>query len=438
MARVLIVGAGCTGAATSLLLRRQLGREAAIQVWEKARGAGGRYTTSRDSYPDGLKADMGAQYASVDPRDATSAALMKELVDARAAELADDSSLARVAERPAGSLQYRGTNGQNGIVKAMLEMSKVDVVFERRVNRIDKKGNSWAVSAYDGTTQNFDCVIMCVPGCGPGGDNLNKIHGNWEKILTDDDWQDTEVPHDCRFSLALWLERGHEGKLSEYFGKSVEKAIKSRNVELLVWQSRKDDEAPAGPQVLVLHTPQGARGNKHQAQSRMVSEAFQLLGIPERAITSSKMITWFQSQVCAKPGAREACLIASESPGLILAGDYFTGSHFTGCVQSAASAASAATGLLSGKPGGKTVRLASREEVSAKMARQSEGYSRSDKGGGKGGGKGGKETRCGECRKSRRCYFDKSYGKEYCEECWVDFYGKPPPRSAGYGTLIGA
>merc|ERR1719310_884061 len=114
-------------------------------------------------------------------------------------------------------------------------MSEAEVVFERRVNRIDKKGRSWAVSAFDGTVHSFDCVVMCVPGCGPGGDNLNKIHGGWEKVLTDDDWQDTEVPHDCRFSLALWIQAGHEKKLADFFGDMVEKTTRSRNLKLLVW-----------------------------------------------------------------------------------------------------------------------------------------------------------------------------------------------------------
>jgi len=42
------------------------------------------------------------------------------------------------------------------------------------------------------------------------------------------------------------------------------------------------------------------------------------------------------------------CLVASDSPPLILAGDYLTASTFTGCVSSATAAAEAASKLLAG------------------------------------------------------------------------------------------
>merc|ERR1719375_1306128 len=75
-----------------------------------------------------------------------------------------------------------------------------------------------------------------------------------------------------------------------------------------------------------------------------------MIGIQEALVTSSKIITWFQSQVSGNPKPRQPCLVASEAPALLLAGDYFTASNFSGCVSSASAAASAASRLLSASP----------------------------------------------------------------------------------------
>ncbi|CAE8626626.1 unnamed protein product, partial [Polarella glacialis] len=78
MQRVLVVGGGCTGACAAMLLRKKLGPDASIEIWEKARGFGGRMTTTRqDVAGETIRADVGAQYLSADLSDPTS----KELID---------------------------------------------------------------------------------------------------------------------------------------------------------------------------------------------------------------------------------------------------------------------------------------------------------------------------------------------------------------------
>lgn len=451
---VLIIGAGCTGAATAYRLRQKLGPNYPIHVWEKARGAGGRYTTAKDSYPDGLKADMGAQYASVDPEDADSAELMQLLVEAGDAELMKSSSLAETAERPEGTQQYRGISGQNGIVKGMLRLSGAELTTERRVHKLDSRGGVWVAKARDDAMQSFNAVVFCVPGCGPGGDNLNKIHGNWETHLTKAQWQHCEVPHDCRFSLALWLAPGHEAALEKFFDSFVEKKVKKEGglAEVVIWQSMKDGEPLDGPQVLVVHTVQGVSANKHQAESRMVREITQGLRIPSTAITSTKLITWFQSQVLSNSSIGE-CLVGSEEPPLVLAGDYFTASTFTGCVQSAFAAAdevarmlgeggrggarpkvaaSAKSGAASAKTGGYPA--GSPPAASAKSASAPKAKAEPRRWGavGNSAGNAGNANvgRCNECAEQKQVFKDKSDGRHYCSKCWKAYYGKEPPAAA--------
>eukprot|EP00746_Dinoflagellata_sp_MGD_P162306 gnl/MRDRNA2_/MRDRNA2_89807_c0_seq1.p1 gnl/MRDRNA2_/MRDRNA2_89807_c0~~gnl/MRDRNA2_/MRDRNA2_89807_c0_seq1.p1 ORF type:complete len:421 (+),score=83.94 gnl/MRDRNA2_/MRDRNA2_89807_c0_seq1:64-1326(+) len=415
--KVLVVGAGCTGASTCYRLRELLGKSVSIHVWEKARGAGGRMSTSRDSYPDGLRADMGAQYASVNPKDADSMALMEAIVKEGAAELVNDG-LADTIQRPPGTLQYRGTSGQNGIVKAMLGMAEAEVTYERRLSKLNMKQRVWSAQAYDGTVQDFNCVIMCVPGCGPGGDNLNKIHGSWERQLTDAQWKDAEVPHDCRYSVALWIQPGHHKSLQAFFGGSIEKKVEKESmVEMLIWQSRKDGEPPEGPQVVVVHTPQGARGNKQRAEPEMIGAACKALNISHKAVTSTKIITWFQSQVLSTT-SRTPYMVASESPLLILAGDYFTQSTFTGCAQSATAAAAKAAQFLK-----------SQESAPIKEKGLAGGYATggaATQSAGKSAGKGKSKPKCAECSKEAQLFKDKSDGKMYCAQCWKIYYGESP------------
>lgn len=416
--KFLIVGAGCTGAATAVKLRERFGPDTSIHVWEKARGAGGRFTTSRDTYPDGLRADLGAQYASVDPKDAGSMALMEAIVQEGGAAIATQGWV-DVAERAQNTLQYRGIAGQNSIVKTMLGMAKAEVSFERRVSRIDLKGSAWTVTAYDGKVDQFQAVFLCVPGCGPGGDNLNKIHGNWEKHLTASNWKDTEVPHDCRYSLALWIEAGHQNKLAAFFGDMAEKLHGGDVIDLAIWQSRKDGEVADGPQVVVAHTPQGARGNKQQAQSRMTGEILNSLKIPSKAVSSSKIITWFQSQVISTTSHTQ-CLVACQAPPLILAGDYFTGSSFSGCAQSAAAAASEAAQLLSGCKAN-TAKAPAEKSQDATTKRVWGPTSRD----------GQRPVTCAECGSKKEVFLDKSDGRRYCEPCWKSYYGNRPPGASG-------
>eukprot|EP00746_Dinoflagellata_sp_MGD_P007794 gnl/MRDRNA2_/MRDRNA2_115499_c0_seq1.p1 gnl/MRDRNA2_/MRDRNA2_115499_c0~~gnl/MRDRNA2_/MRDRNA2_115499_c0_seq1.p1 ORF type:complete len:395 (+),score=85.06 gnl/MRDRNA2_/MRDRNA2_115499_c0_seq1:68-1252(+) len=346
--RILIVGGGCTGSATAALVRKRV-PNASLIVWEKARGAGGRYTTSRQTVGGReLRADMGAQVASVDPTDKVSCDLMESLVQARAAEKCPSSSLSKSEERWQDWNHYRGIPGQNGILKALLDEAKAEVVFERRLSKLDKKGSVWTAAAMDGTRQDFDAVFICVPGCGSGGDNLNKIHGSWERQLSNADWAKTEVPHDCRFAVALFLERGQERSLKNFFDDKIEKRIKGDMLELLFWQSKKNSDPSDGPQVVVAHTWQGVKGNK-SLERAMVAEACSFLKISPRAVAGTKIITWYQSQVTSTQKGKQ-CLVASSTPPLILAGDYFTSSSFTGCVQSASAAVEEAAKLLGTKP----------------------------------------------------------------------------------------
>ena len=63
-----MIGGGITSAATSAFISERLGsKNVHLQVWDKARGAGGRMSTSRSPGNSQCIADLGAQYISVTP-----------------------------------------------------------------------------------------------------------------------------------------------------------------------------------------------------------------------------------------------------------------------------------------------------------------------------------------------------------------------------------
>lgn len=65
--RLLVVGAGLTGSVTAALVKHHFPTEVEINVWDKARGVGGRMTTHRP--PDSKSSvDLGAQYITRFPQ----------------------------------------------------------------------------------------------------------------------------------------------------------------------------------------------------------------------------------------------------------------------------------------------------------------------------------------------------------------------------------
>ena len=62
-----MVGGGITSAATSAFLSEKLPPGIKVSIWEKARGAGGRMSTSRSSNNPECIADLGAQYVTATP-----------------------------------------------------------------------------------------------------------------------------------------------------------------------------------------------------------------------------------------------------------------------------------------------------------------------------------------------------------------------------------
>jgi len=361
MHRILIVGAGATGSSAALRLR-QLGN-VELEVWEKARGPGGRMSTNRQEVNGAtVRADMGAQYLSVDESDSASLQVADMLLSSGVCAQVSSEHLSATPERPKQAKHLAGTaGGVNDALKLLLEEAGATTHYEKRVASLDLQSGLWRARPFEGAPGMFDAVLVAVPGCGVGGDNLLKIHGSWEGMLKQEqNKQLMAAQHDQRWSFAFFLPNDCQGVCERYFGpKAVEKVVDDDVLHLLCYQSRKTEIASktaSGGLVLVAHTTRewaklhAQRGGRDERLLKEVAACVQkLIGLegPLSKLTSvSKVITWKQSQVERPVSSDGPCMVVSRSPPLLLAGDYFTHSSFSGCVQSGFAAAESLAALL--------------------------------------------------------------------------------------------
>ena len=158
MRRIAIIGAGMAG----ISLARELRVQAAVQVFDKARGLGGRMTTRRR---EGFRFNHGAQFFTarsepfrrlLDRPDIRPAIFewQPKIISLKA----DGKPYKRLWFEP----HYVARPGMNGLVKAMA--AGLDVELETRIESIDEVESGWLLRDLDGQTHGpFDWVVSSAP-----------------------------------------------------------------------------------------------------------------------------------------------------------------------------------------------------------------------------------------------------------------------------------
>ncbi|KAM6067733.1 renalase isoform 2-T6 [Chlamydotis macqueenii] len=160
MARVLVVGAGLTGAACAALLRgAPVGR---LAVWEKARGAGGRMSTNRGARDAACTADLGAQYVTLETERAGPRRSFYEELLAHGVLRPLTAPVEGMVVKE-GCCHYVAPQGISSIVKYYLRQSGADVSYEQHVTHISLRDGKWEVSRKVGPPERFDIVILTMP-----------------------------------------------------------------------------------------------------------------------------------------------------------------------------------------------------------------------------------------------------------------------------------
>uniref|UniRef100_A0A8C4U1J4 Renalase, FAD dependent amine oxidase n=1 Tax=Falco tinnunculus TaxID=100819 RepID=A0A8C4U1J4_FALTI len=201
MARVLVVGAGLTGGACAALLRgAALGR---IAVWDKARGAGGRMSTSRSARDAACTADLGAQYITLETeRAGPRRSFYDELLSHGILKPLTAPVEGMVVKE--GSCNYMAPQGISSVVKYYLKQSGADVFYEQLVTCICLRDGKWEVSRKMGPPEQFDIVILTIPV-----PQILQLQGDIVNIINESQKQQLEsVSYSSRYALGLFYEAG--------------------------------------------------------------------------------------------------------------------------------------------------------------------------------------------------------------------------------------
>ncbi|XP_034049394.1 renalase-like [Thalassophryne amazonica] len=195
--RVLIVGAGLTGSVCACTLRREMQHQVKVEVWDKARGPGGRMSTSRR---ESQSVDLGAQYITATPASASShRSFYAELMH---------SGVLRPLEAQIEGLQQNDENknyvspqGMSAVVKHFLSQSGADVFFECHMTGLYSCGASWEVQRKNGDSKLFDTIVLTMPV-----PQILQLQGDMGKLLTIQQRENLgSVVYSSCFALALFF-----------------------------------------------------------------------------------------------------------------------------------------------------------------------------------------------------------------------------------------
>ncbi|XP_070783507.1 renalase isoform X1 [Enoplosus armatus] len=333
MSRVLIVGAGLTGSLCACLLRREMQNKVQIVVWDKARGSGGRMSTSRPPDPSSHSADLGAQYITATSAYAQSHhSFYSELLSSGVLQPLD--SLVEGLKQREGSKDYMTPLGMCSVVKHFLSESGADLFFEHHVTGLYRRGASWEVQRKVGGSETFDAVVLTMPV-----PQILQLQGDLGHMLSVQQKQQLDgVVYSSRFAVALFF----PPDVVFSFPWAAKYVTDNPCICYVAADSRKRNaDVPGHGPSLVVHTsvPFGLEHlekDKEDVQPIILQELHKLLpGLPQPI--SIKCQKWRYSQVLTSVPDCPGQMTVLDRPLLICGGDAFSHSNFDGCVESALS-----------------------------------------------------------------------------------------------------
>ncbi|XP_042313743.1 renalase isoform X2 [Sceloporus undulatus] len=338
MARVLIVGAGLTGSLCAALLRRELPRPhlAHLEVWEKARGAGGRMATSRRGGASNADstADLGAQYVTRGPDSARRHPSFYEDLLAHGILKPLTAVLEGMVVKE-GAENFVTPQGTSSIVKHYLkESAGADIFYDRQVTHIYLRDGKWEVCVNTGSSDQFDVVILTMPV-----PQILQLQGDIVNLINKSQRQQLEsVSYSSRYALGLFYEAGTQIDVpwaAQYISNNP--CIRFISID----NKKRNIESPdIGPSV-VVHTSvsfgtEYLECDKEKVQQLILDHLKEIM--PQLPVPASiKCQRWRYSQVTKAFPGNPGQITLHAKPFLVCGGDGFTHSNFDGCIDSATS-----------------------------------------------------------------------------------------------------
>lgn len=328
--KILLVGTGVTSAVTGLFLRSCI-PQALIVVWDKAKGIGGRMSTSRSSSDNSCIADLGAQYIS------TTEEIIKNNYDIYeplfTERIIEPMKCNVVGMKESDSLKNFVTPyGMSSVVKCFLKKAEInEICFEHHITEISQVSNKWFVRTTSGTKNYFDIIILTMPV-----PQILELEGNIKNILSENSNILTDlqsVEYSSRYALGLFYSEPISATWdAQYINGDIFRYVAVDNKK----RNRSEDAC-----AVVFHTSV-EYGRNHlnsplpTVQSELMSHVEELF--PEwprpKAVKCHK---WKYSQVLKSYPGAPGYIVISGNPLLIAGGDGFVGSNFDNCITSAKS-----------------------------------------------------------------------------------------------------
>uniref|UniRef100_A0A8C5MZ02 Renalase, FAD dependent amine oxidase n=1 Tax=Leptobrachium leishanense TaxID=445787 RepID=A0A8C5MZ02_9ANUR len=331
MARVLIVGAGLTGSLCAHLLRKELACNLQLVVWDKARGSGGRMSTSRSASEPSCTADLGAQYITVTPDYAQKHKIFHDELLAQGVLKPLNAVIEGMVVKD-GSYDLVTPQGISSIIKHYLKQSGADVFYERHITHINLQGDKWEVCRKTGPPEAFDAVVLTMPV-----PQILQLQGDIAKLIKENQRQQLEtVCYSSRYALGLFYEAGTQIDVP-WAAKYI---TDNPCVRFISIDDKKRNVASSivGPS-LVVHTGvpfgiQHLEEEKDVVQPIILKELSALLpNLPKPM--DIKCQKWRYSQVTEAFPDSPGHITLHAKPVLLCGGDGFTHSNFDGCTESA-------------------------------------------------------------------------------------------------------
>lgn len=366
MPKILVVGAGLTGAVAAWKLQKALAHDVEIECWEYLNDAGGRLGTTRE---EGIVADVATQYLSFDLQRTGVKELHAELARAGLLSEVDESILSKTAERPSGAQwkHFFVPAGTSAVVNFLLKAAKTTVKTNCMVDwcSVDAENWQWFVEASGGKgggarrKDSFDAIVLCNGPTHPGCERMDNIWGEWQDVIASSFWSALrEVTWSSCYVVTLFLKPQCADQCEKFFGANVvQKTVNDDLVHYVTYESRKRSVLLgkcSSRVVLVCHTTAEAMWHYKRAQcvqavqERVLSDYLKLPAAQAgRMVCRTHSRCWGKCQVTQSISDvlnKETSYVASsafDAPPLALCGDYFSGLTCTDAVVSAICAADA-------------------------------------------------------------------------------------------------
>lgn len=330
--KILIVGAGITGAVACRLLRQKYKNSVQIEVWDKAKGVGGRMSTSRSPSQEHCIADLGAQYITTDNNNILS---YKDIYDILLSnDLLEPFSAAAegMVVKNKDVKNFVMPRGVNSVVKCLLDQEKI--VFKQRVKSLVLQDNKFLVFTEEGLKSVFDVVILTIPV-----PQILQLEGCVQDIIKENKKLQESlnaVKYSSRYALAYF----YDSPITFGLKWDVKFLSDDPVIRYISIDNRKRNR-PDCPTAVVIHSTTHFGKDKidcplEEIQCELTQYVDKLFPTLPKPI-SVKCQKWRYSQIIDPYPGRPGYLLLRREPYLIACGDSFTESNLNGCIETATS-----------------------------------------------------------------------------------------------------